>query len=80
MKLYAYCFNSVKPQTHIVKEVSSLFFWENRECSHPITDENVLKCLAYGDGRLRLDSKNKLIKSNENCALDYHVDFIQISY
>ena len=80
MQVLAYCFNSLKPQTQIIKEVNSLFFWENKECNHLITKDNILKCLEAGDGRLRLDSKNKLIKSVENCTLDYYVDFIKISY
>lgn len=80
MEILAYCFNSANQQKPIIKAVESLFFWENKECSHPVTKENILKCLEYGEGRLRLDSKNKLIKSSENCTLDYYVDFIKISY
>jgi hypothetical protein len=80
MKILAYCFNSANQQKPIIKAVESLFFWENKECNHKVTKENILKCLGSSEGRLRLDSKNKLIKSSENCTLDYYVDFIKISY
>jgi hypothetical protein len=80
MQVLAYCFNSLKPQTQIIKEVNSLFFWENKECNHPITKDNILKCLDYSNQPLRLDSKNKLIRSNERCFLDEFVDFIHVSY
>ena len=80
MEILAYCYNTTNQQKPIIKAVESLFFWENKECSHPVTKENILKCLGSNEGRLRLDNKNKLIKSLENCTLDYYVDFIKISY
>lgn len=88
MKILAYCYNSCNPSKQIIKNVKKLHFWENKQCTHIINNENLNKFLQYNEPNLIFsnykmifnESKNELLKNSTYIENDYFVDFIKISY
>lgn len=82
MEITAYLFNSCKQSSPMKSKVDFLNYWENKECTHKITKENIEKFLnEYNHLKpLNLSYSKKLFIGYERIFSDQMVDFIQISY
>ena len=83
MEITAYAHNSCNSKKPIAIKVEYLNYWENRECKHPITKENINKFLNTNynlNKPLNISYSNTLFKGNERVFNDELVDFIHITY